>query len=122
MVLPYYLHDYKAFGKITILGEFLAIPAVILNAVFREFYSERDVVREERRRGVDSTSTGLIEEELGRYNQLKVGRIDSMLSILEERNIMLMYAIWPHDLFSETVWAAQWKHNPYSQLVDAEEV
>jgi predicted Zn-dependent peptidase len=33
------------------------------NPVFREFYSERDVVREERRRGVDSTPTGLIEEE-----------------------------------------------------------
>jgi predicted Zn-dependent peptidase len=33
------------------------------NPVFREFYSERDVVREERRRGVDSTPTGLIEED-----------------------------------------------------------
>jgi predicted Zn-dependent peptidase len=31
--------------------------------VFREFYSERNVVREERRRGVDSTPTGLIEED-----------------------------------------------------------
>jgi predicted Zn-dependent peptidase len=31
--------------------------------VFREFYSERDVVREERRRGVDSTPTGLVEED-----------------------------------------------------------
>jgi len=31
--------------------------------VFREFYSERDVVREERRRAVDSTPTGLIEED-----------------------------------------------------------
>ena len=31
--------------------------------VFREFYSERNVVREERRRGVDSTATGLIEED-----------------------------------------------------------
>jgi molybdopterin-containing oxidoreductase family membrane subunit len=30
VVLPYYLHDYKAFGKITILGEFLAIAAVIM--------------------------------------------------------------------------------------------
>jgi Ni/Fe-hydrogenase subunit HybB-like protein len=30
VVLPYYLHDYKAFGKMTILGEFLAIPAVIM--------------------------------------------------------------------------------------------
>jgi predicted Zn-dependent peptidase len=31
--------------------------------VFREFYSERAVVREERRRGVESTPTGLIEED-----------------------------------------------------------
>jgi len=31
--------------------------------IFREFYSERDVVREERRMGVESTPTGLIEEE-----------------------------------------------------------
>ncbi len=28
VVLPYYLHDWKAFGKIVILGEFLAISAV----------------------------------------------------------------------------------------------
>ncbi len=34
VVLPYYLHDYKAFGKITILGEFLAIPAVLLCMTF----------------------------------------------------------------------------------------
>lgn len=34
VVLPYYLHDYKAFGKITILGEFLAIPAVIMCVTF----------------------------------------------------------------------------------------
>jgi len=66
--------------------------------------------------------TGLIEEELGRYNQLKLGRIDSLLCILEENDIQLMYAIWPHDLFSETVWAAQWKQNPYSQLVHVDEV
>ena len=65
---------------------------------------------------------GLIEEELGRYNQEKLGRIDSMLSILEKDDIKLMYAIWPHDLFSETVWAAQWKQNPYSQLIDVEDV
>jgi predicted Zn-dependent peptidase len=31
--------------------------------VFREFYSERDVVREERRMSIESTPTGLIEEE-----------------------------------------------------------
>jgi len=66
--------------------------------------------------------TGLIEEELGRYNQLKLGRIDSMLSIFEQSGIKLMYALWPHDLFSETVWAAQWKINPYSRLIDVDDV
>ena len=30
LVLPYYLHNYKTFGKITILGEFVAVPAVIM--------------------------------------------------------------------------------------------
>ncbi|MFC1836547.1 sulfate reduction electron transfer complex DsrMKJOP subunit DsrP [Thermodesulfobacteriota bacterium] len=30
LVLPYYLHNYKVFGKITILGEFIAVPAVIM--------------------------------------------------------------------------------------------
>jgi molybdopterin-containing oxidoreductase family membrane subunit len=30
VVLPYYLHNYKQFGRITILGEFLAIGSVIM--------------------------------------------------------------------------------------------
>ena len=34
VVLPYYLHDYKAFGRITILGEFLAISAIIMCLLF----------------------------------------------------------------------------------------
>jgi Ni/Fe-hydrogenase subunit HybB-like protein len=34
VVLPYYLHNYKAFAKITILGEFLAIGAVIMCILF----------------------------------------------------------------------------------------
>lgn len=34
VVLPYYLHDYKAFGRITILGEFLAIAAVVMCLLF----------------------------------------------------------------------------------------
>lgn len=36
----------------------------LLNPVFREFYSERDVVREERRLRVESTPTGHLEEQL----------------------------------------------------------
>ena len=34
VVLPYYLHNYKAFGRITILGEFLAISAVTMCMLF----------------------------------------------------------------------------------------
>ncbi len=34
VVLPYYLHDWKAFGRITILGEFLAISAVTMCGLF----------------------------------------------------------------------------------------
>ena len=34
VVLPYYLHNYKAFGKITVLGEFLAIASVIMCILF----------------------------------------------------------------------------------------
>ena len=34
VVLPYYLHNYRAFGKITILGEFLAISAVTMCLLF----------------------------------------------------------------------------------------
>jgi hypothetical protein len=66
--------------------------------------------------------TGIIEEELGRYNQLKCGRIDSMLSIFEQNDIKLMFAIWPHDLFSETVWAAEWDKNPFRHLIDVADV
>jgi molybdopterin-containing oxidoreductase family membrane subunit len=34
VVLPYYLHNFKVFGRITILGEFLAISAVIMCKLF----------------------------------------------------------------------------------------
>jgi Ni/Fe-hydrogenase subunit HybB-like protein len=34
VVLPYYLHNYKAFGKVTVLGEFLAVSAVVMCGLF----------------------------------------------------------------------------------------
>ncbi|HHO48124.1 MAG TPA: menaquinol oxidoreductase, partial [Desulfobacteraceae bacterium] len=34
LVLPYYIHNYKAFGKITILGEFLAIASILMCLMF----------------------------------------------------------------------------------------
>jgi len=34
VVLPYYLHNYKAFGRLVILGEFLAVSAVMMCGLF----------------------------------------------------------------------------------------
>ncbi len=34
VVLPYYLHDFKSFGRLTVLGEFLAIAAVAMCLMF----------------------------------------------------------------------------------------
>ncbi len=34
LVLPYYLHNYKKFGKLTILGEFLAVPSLFMCLLF----------------------------------------------------------------------------------------
>lgn len=34
VVLPYYLHNYTLFGRITIFGEFLAVAAVTMSALF----------------------------------------------------------------------------------------
>jgi molybdopterin-containing oxidoreductase family membrane subunit len=34
VVLPYYLHNYKAFGKMTVLGEFLAVSACTMCLLF----------------------------------------------------------------------------------------
>jgi predicted Zn-dependent peptidase len=65
----------NAFTSEDLTGYFVRVPSNkielfmwlesdrFMNPVFREFYSERDVVREERRLGVESTPTGLIEED-----------------------------------------------------------
>jgi molybdopterin-containing oxidoreductase family membrane subunit len=34
LVIPYYLHDYKKYGKIVVLGEFLAVSAVKMCILF----------------------------------------------------------------------------------------
>ncbi len=34
LVLPYYIHNYKTFGRITVLGEFLAVSAVTMCILF----------------------------------------------------------------------------------------
>ena len=34
LVLPFYIHNYKVFGRLTILGEFLAISAIVMCLMF----------------------------------------------------------------------------------------
>ncbi|MCP4746977.1 MAG: polysulfide reductase NrfD [Desulfobacteraceae bacterium] len=34
VVLPYYLHNYKAYGKITVMGEFMAIASIVMCVLF----------------------------------------------------------------------------------------
>ena len=34
VILPLYLHNYKAFGKIAVLGEFLAVACVVMSLMF----------------------------------------------------------------------------------------
>ncbi len=65
----------NAFTSNDMTGYFVRLPKNVIELymwlesdrfakpVFREFYSERNVVREERRLGVESTPTGLIEED-----------------------------------------------------------
>ncbi len=65
---------------------------------------------------------GLIENELGRYNQPKCGRIDEMLEMSEQRGLHVMFCFWPHDLFSNTVWAHLWDQNPYRFICDVKDV
>ncbi len=38
VVLPYYLHNFKAFGKMVILGEFLAVSAVLTLGAILHIY------------------------------------------------------------------------------------
>ncbi|RPH95295.1 MAG: DUF5060 domain-containing protein [Calditrichaeota bacterium] len=65
---------------------------------------------------------GLIEEQLGRYNQMKCGKIDTLLQVAEARDLTMMFCFWPHDLFSATVWAHQWHQNPYRFVCDVVDV
>lgn len=59
---------------------------------------------------------------LGRYDQAAAGRIDEILSMLEERDMQLSLNIWFHAYLSETVWPGgnkRWNTNPYKQITAA---
>jgi len=72
----------------------------------------------------DGTLIESLASGLGRYDQNKCNRIDAILQWIEQRNMVLMLAIWPHDLFSLNMagWAALWSQNPYKALCSVLEI
>lgn len=62
-----------------------------------------------------------MDSGLGKYDQNQCNRIDEIITMAEDYDMKAMFAIWPHDLISETVWAHQWHNNPYSNICTVNE-
>ena len=61
---------------------------------------------------------------LGRYDQNICGRLDELLEMCEERDMLLSLNIWFHSFLSETVWGGgnvRWYANPYQQITQAKD-
>lgn len=61
---------------------------------------------------------------VGRYDQNIAGRLDELLQMLEERDMVLSLNLWFHSYLSETVWGGgnvRWYVNPYKQVTEAKD-
>ena len=61
---------------------------------------------------------------VGRYDQNIAGRLDELLEMLEERDMLLSLNMWFHSYLSETVWGGgnvRWYVNPYRQVTEAKD-
>lgn len=61
---------------------------------------------------------------LGRYDQNICGRLDELLEMCEERDMLLSLNLWFHSYLSETVWGGgnvRWYTNPYMQITSAKD-
>ncbi len=61
---------------------------------------------------------------LGRYDQNIAGRLDELLQMLEERDMLLSLNLWFHSYLSETVWGGgnvRWYVNPYKLVTEAKD-
>ncbi len=61
---------------------------------------------------------------LGRYDQNLCGRIDEVVEMLEEREMILSLNLWFHSYLSETVWGggnSRWNSNPYQLVCDVKD-
>ena len=63
-----------------------------------------------------------VESGIGHYDQRKCARMDEILEWAEERNLEMMFAIWPHDVLDENTWGYNgWSENSYKQICESEE-
>jgi hypothetical protein len=61
---------------------------------------------------------------LGRYDQNICGRLDELIEMCEERDMLLSLNLWFHSYLSETVWGGgniRWYTNPYQQITSAKD-
>jgi hypothetical protein len=61
---------------------------------------------------------------LGRYDQNICGRLDELIEMCEERDMLLSLNLWFHSYLSETVWGGgniRWYTNPYQQITKAKD-
>jgi hypothetical protein len=61
---------------------------------------------------------------LGRYDQNICGRLDELIEMCEERDMLLSLNLWFHSYLSETVWGGgniRWYTNPYQQITTAKD-
>ncbi|WP_411273165.1 DUF5060 domain-containing protein, partial [Daejeonella sp.] len=61
---------------------------------------------------------------VGRYDQNIAGRLDELLEMLEERDMLLSLNLWFHSYLSETVWGGgnvRWYVNPYQTVTDSKD-
>ena len=58
---------------------------------------------------------------LGRYDQNLCGRLDEVLEMCEEREMLLCLNIWFHKYISETVGSFCWNYNPYQLVCDSKD-
>lgn len=61
---------------------------------------------------------------LGRYDQNICGRLDELIGMCEDRDMVLSLNVWFHSYLSETVWGGgnvRWYTNPYQQITKAKD-
>jgi hypothetical protein len=64
---------------------------------------------------IESMSSGI-----GKYDQSKSARIDTLLAWSEARGLTMVLVVWPHDYLASAMpgsWSDKWSSNPYSSIV-----